>query len=290
MIKSKKWKMKTRTPTIKDVLLEIENHLKDRETVLKTKILLMHLNNINNFSEFELKINQEMRGLEQFRADFARLLNGEPVQYIINEAVFHGHKFYVDQRVLIPRPETEELTETIIKDINKEIKQDLTIVDVGTGSGVIGLTIKKRYPKINLICSDISKEALEVARKNADKLGISAQFIQGDRLTPVIANKLKVDIIVFNMPYIKKEESVAKDVVNYEPHQALFSPSKEFLKEFLIDSLYIMKKKITIYLEFGENQKNDIEKTIHDTIKTAKTTFFKDLQGKDRYVRIIYEY
>lgn len=289
MIKNKKWKMKKHIPIIKDVLLEIEHHLNDKETILKTKILLMHSNDINNFGELDLKINQKMQGLEQFRVNFARLLNGEPVQYIISEATFFGNKFYVDERVLIPRPETEELTETIINDIEKEQNQQLTILDVGTGSGVIGLTIKKIKPQINLICTDISKDALDVAMLNADNLGIKAQFYQGDRLVPIITNKLKVDIIAFNMPYIKKNESVAKDVITYEPNQALFLPTEDFLKQFLKDVPLVKKDKITIYLEFGENQKEEIGKTIHDTIKTAKTTFFKDMQGKDRYVRIVYE-
>lgn len=154
-----------------------------------------------------------------------RLLAYEPVQYITGEVWFYGMKFYVNQNVLIPRQETEELVEWIVQKIKNEKLRIKNIVDIGTGSGCIAIALKKYLASIEMHAIDISEKALAVAQQNAKDVNTTVVFHQMNILNQKQWSQLpQFDVIVSNPPYIKKEESnsMRKNVVDYEPHTALF--------------------------------------------------------------------
>ena len=158
-----------------------------------------------------------------------RLKQMEPIQYILGTADFYSLQFEVDPSVLIPRPETEELVEQVILD---NADQKIKILDIGTGSGCIAVTLRKHLKKASVIATDISAEALATARRNAKRNNTTVTFIQTDILDPEKAEMdipFILDVIVSNPPYIKEEEKkdMERNVLDYEPHLALFVPDND---------------------------------------------------------------
>lgn len=218
-----------------------------------------------------------------------RLVQHEPVQYVLNEAWFCGMKFYVDNRVLIPRPETEELVEWIISGCRFPIDQ-LSILDIGAGSGCIGIALKKRLGKAQVWGVDASREALEVAGKNAKALGTHVDFLEMDFLNPAERSRLPAfDIVVSNPPYIPEKEKSFMDpnVVRFEPSGALFVPDNnalvfyEALAEFGKEHL---NRHGLIYAEISESLGNEVMALF--SRYGYKTEMKKDMQGKDRMIRV----
>lgn len=217
-----------------------------------------------------------------------RLSEHEPVQYVLNESWFCGLKFYVDKNVLIPRPETEELVEWIISNCKFPV-DELTILDIGTGSGCIPITLKRRIRKAEVWSCDISVGALSVARKNASALGTEINFLQLDFLDSRNWDQFPTfDIIVSNPPYVpeKDKATMSANVLNYEPATALFVPDS--------DPLVFYKA----MAEFGKTHLNpggNIYAEIHEDLgEVTREIFFsagyttalkKDMQQKDRIVR-----
>ena len=217
-----------------------------------------------------------------------RLLQHEPVQYVLNEAWFCGLKFYVNEKVLIPRPETEELVEWIISDCRFPI-DSLSILDIGTGSGCIALALKKRLGKADVWSCDISPDALDIAGKNSKLLGLEVNFIELDFLDPSHWHKLpSFDIIVSNPPYVPEENrhTMLPNVLNYEPSTALFVPDNDAL---------VFYKAIANFGRTHLNTGGKIYAEIHEDLGAAtleafenagyNATLKKDMQGKQRMVR-----
>ena len=171
--------------------------------------LLNHLNDLVDNSKVEL-YKKEVLALEE----------GKPLQYVLGNVNFYGNKFYIDERCLIPRFETEELVENTINYINKYFNHPVDIIDLGTGSGIIGLTLEKKVNTNNVDLVDISKEALEVTKINKDNLNSNANLIESDFLTNI---NNKYDVIISNPPYIKDNEEIEDIVKNNEPHLALYA-------------------------------------------------------------------
>ena len=168
-----------------------------------------------NYLEKYLPKNKLKEGIE-------RLQNGEPVQYIVGNVNFYGNEIKVNKNVLIPRFETEELVEYTISYIKKMFKEKINIIDLGTGSGCIAITLKKKINS-NVSAIDISKEALEVAKENAKKNKVEIDFIQNDMLDN-ISNKF--DVIISNPPYISKNEEIQDIVRKNEPSLALYADNE----------------------------------------------------------------
>jgi release factor glutamine methyltransferase len=224
----------------------------------------------------------------QLKQYLDRLLQHEPVQYVLNEAWFCGLKFYVDKNVLIPRPETEELVEWIISGCKFPI-DTLSILDIGSGSGCIPIALKKRLGKADVWSCDVSPEALEVANRNATMLGINVKFIELDFLNEEQREKLpSFDIIVSNPPYIpaKEKEAMRLNVLEYEPAAALFVPDNDAL---------IFYKAIA---DFGKKHLNNngfIYTEINESLGEATASIFqsngyqtvikKDMQEKERMIK-----
>ena len=165
----------------------------------------------------------------------SRLKKGEPVQYIVGNVNFYGYELMVNKDVLIPRRETEELTEEVIR--RMKVFSNPVIADVATGSGAIAITLSKEL-NVSLYASDISEKALLVAEKNAFDNQASVTFFQGDMLKPFIDNNVKLDVIVSNPPYIKENEEIEPVVFNNEPHLALFAKDGglEFYQKIFMDA------------------------------------------------------
>lgn len=209
-----------------------------------------------------------------------RLEDGEPVQYIVGNVDFYGNIFKVDKRALIPRFETEGLCEIALS----HLKQGMDIVDLGTGSGCIAVTLKKKIPNLNIDAVDISSKALSLARENAFLNDVDINFILGDMLEPL--NK-KYDCIISNPPYIPYDEEVMDIVKNNEPNNALYADldGLYFYDIILKNCKKYLKKNFYIFFEIGYNQGKRIEELAHKYLD-CNTTIKKDLQGFDRYVII----
>jgi release factor glutamine methyltransferase len=224
-----------------------------------------------------------------------RLMQHEPVQYVLNEAWFCGLKFYVDKNVLIPRPETEELVEWVMKEAGSrksEVGNDehkIRILDVGTGSGCIPIALKRKLRKADVWSCDVSETALQIAKKNAETLGVDVNFLLFDFLNKEKREQLpSFDIIISNPPYVpeKDKQQMQPNVLNYEPHTALFVPDNDAL---------VFYKAIA---EFGKGHLNTngiIYAEIHEDLGEAVSGLFKsagyiielkkDMQGKERMLK-----
>lgn len=217
-----------------------------------------------------------------------RLENGEPVQYIVGNVDFYGYIIDVNKNVLIPRRETEELVEEVIK--RSKVFNNPVIIDVGTGSGAIAISLSKEF-NCHIYASDISKNALKVAKENSIKNNSNITFLEGDMLEPYIKNNIKVDIIVSNPPYIKEDEEIEKIVKDNEPHLALYAKNNglEFYESILKDAKKILNKKYLIAFEIGITHGEAIKKLANKYLPNAKVEIKKDLSDKNRFI-FVYNY
>ena len=214
------------------------------------------------------------------------LLNkGIPVQYIVGNVDFYGYNFKVNENVLIPRFETEELVEKTIKYINKYLDKKVDILDLGTGSGCIAITLKKELD-CNVDAVDISPEALEIAKLNAKNNDVFITFYEGDMLNPI--NK-KYDVIISNPPYIAYDEEIMEIVKNNEPHKALYADDNglKYYKNIISNANKYLNEKSIIAFEIGEKQGKAILEYAKIYFKDSIITIEKDMQNRDRFVFII---
>ena len=232
------------------------------------------------------KIDEELinKGLH-----FINELNsGKPYQHILGEAEFFGSVFKVDSNVLIPRPETEELLELAIEKISKRASENsqLKIVDIGTGSGIIPIILKKHFPKAEISAVDISSAALEIAKENARLHNVKIDFRKMDFLTEFPEGKF--DVIISNPPYIGRNEApdIENSVKNFEPIIALFSPIPDaliFYRRIAQFAENHLSEDGMIYLEI--NQKLGIE-TLNLYQNFTHSSLLKDISGNDRIIYV----
>ena len=217
-----------------------------------------------------------------------RLETGEPVQYIVGNVDFYGYELDVNKNVLIPRRETEELVEEVIKRSQEFVNP--TIIDIGTGSGAIAISLSKELNK-HVYASDISSEALGVAKQNSIKNNANITFLEGDMLKPFVERNIKVDIIVSNPPYIKEDEEIEDIVKNNEPHLALYARNNglEFYESILKVAKLVLNDKFLIAFEIGCEQANDIKELAKKYLGDVKVEIKKDLSSKDRML-FVYNY
>ncbi len=217
-----------------------------------------------------------------------RLKAGEPVQYIVGNVDFYGYNLKVDKSVLIPRRETEELVEEVIKRV--KMFNNPTIIDVATGSGAIAISLSKEL-NTHIYASDISSDALKVANINALNNEANITFLQGDMLKPYINNNIKVDVLVSNPPYIRYDEEIEDIVKNNEPSIALYADNNglEFYEKILKDCKQVLNNKYLLAFEIGCDQANDIAYLVNKYLGDVKVEVKKDLSNKDRML-FVYNY
>lgn len=213
-----------------------------------------------------------------------RLNNGEPVQYIVGNIDFYKYNFIINKNVLIPRFETEELVDNTIKFIKRNFNKKINILDIGTGSGVIAICLKKEINS-NIFATDISKEALEVAKLNAKKNNANINFINTNLYDNINET---FDVIISNPPYISYDENIMDIVKNNEPNIALYAKNNGlyYYEEILKNINKIIKDKYLIAFEIGNKQFNYIKEITNKYLPKANIYLKKDLEKRDRMVFI----
>ena len=204
---------------------------------------------------------------------------GYPLQYAFERAYFYGYTFHVNEHVLIPRPETEELVYFILQKFGKE---QLRVLDIGTGSGVIALTLKLENRHFDVTAVDISEDALHVAKRNAEELGADITFVQSDGLEAV---EQPFDIIVSNPPCISENEKslMSESTLRYEPHLALFAEDEGYaLYEQWLNAIEGTPR--CVAFEIGFAQKERVEQLLRERFPEAIVGTERDMHGKDRIV------
>ena len=221
------------------------------------------------------------------------LLDHTPVQYVLHEAWFYDMRLYVDESVLIPRPETEELVDWVVRDArNLELGIRHSALDIGTGSGCIPLAIKKKLPALDVYACDISEAALNTAKKNAIDQQLPVHFHLLDILSPGDRDQLPMfDIIVSNPPYIpqKDKDTMAANVLQYEPALALFVADDDallFYKAIADFASVHLNKNGAIYLEIHEDKGESVI-NLYSQRNFSNIELRKDMQGRDRLIRLI---
>lgn len=222
----------------------------------------------------------------------AVLLHGEgkPVQYIMGYEEFYGRTFFVNEEVLIPRPETEELVYGVLQRIKTFFQgaEGLDLIDVGTGSGAIAISLKLECPMLKVTASDIANESLEVARKNAENLQANIHFIEGDLLKPFIKQEQKFDLVISNPPYIPigDIEEMSVVVTEHEPHRALFAGEDglNLYRRFMEELPLVVKEKALVAFEVGYGQSQAVADMLRKTFPNGKVEVVYDINGKDRMV------
>lgn len=212
------------------------------------------------------------------------LLNNRPIQYIVGNVNFYGNIIEVNEDVLIPRYETEFLVEKAISLAKKYFPPKIDILDLGTGSGCIAITLKKHLES-NIDALDISNKALSIARKNAQNNNVKINFLNKDIAT---YQEKQYDLIISNPPYISEEEEIMDLVKNNEPHIALYAKDNGlyFYKKIIDNLPLITKEKYLLALEIGYNQAIPISEYAKNKLKDINITVEKDLSNKDRYIFI----
>ena len=243
---------------------------------------------IDLYMELDNDADIEVAG--KFESGIKRILQDEPKYYVLGQCYFWGYKLKVDENVLIPRFETEELVGHILSFCDQDFKDKEVIkaVDIGTGSGAIAIALKKEEPKFSLIATDISKEALDVARYNAKENDVDIKFMCGDMLKPLIEEGIKVDVLISNPPYIPSEEEMETSVVDYEPHVALFGGKDglEFYRMIFKDAKKVLNDKFMMAFEIGYDQKEALTKEAKKYFVDEDISVIKDINGKDRMMFI----
>ncbi len=252
--------------------------------------LLLELANLeshNLYAEFDEEMDDELVAAYYEKVD--RLLAHEPLDHILGYSYFYGFKFLVNEDVLIPRPETEELVANVLATYDEYFEgQDVDAIDVGCGSGAIAIALAIEEKHLHMQASDISEHAIKVAKENAKNLEADVTFLVGDMLHPFIENNHKVDILISNPPYIPKDEKMEDSVVDYEPHIALFGGSDGlfFYNEIFKHAHKVLKDKSFLAFEIGYNQKDELLELANNYFPNDKKEVLKDLNGKDRMLFI----
>jgi release factor glutamine methyltransferase len=243
-------------------------------------------NNIYNYSKKEMILNASKKLAED---EFLKIKNIVdqleqyiPIQYILGSTYFYNLSFNVTPNVLIPRPETEELVDLILK---KYSNQKLNVLDIGTGSGCIPITLKKENVFFEMHACDISEKALDVAIKNASNNNTEVNFFKYDALSDKLPKQNDLDIIISNPPYVteKEKEQMESNVLDNEPHLALFVPNNDpllFYKAITYKAKKLLKVNGELYFEINEAYGKEMEELLQQNNFEAK--IIKDLNGKDR--------
>ncbi|MBM7598205.1 release factor glutamine methyltransferase [Virgibacillus halotolerans] len=266
--------------------LLLEKHYRESRVA---EILLQHYLNVSR-SKFYMMMRdptpEDIVALFK-EAVTKHAISGIPVQHITGVEEFYGREFKVNEDVLIPRPETEELVHHIIEAVGD---QALTIVDAGTGSGIIAITLSLELLNAKVYATDISTDAIKVATDNNDNLQSNVTFLEGDFLQPLIDDDIKVDVIISNPPYIDQREadSMSDTVKSFDPKIALFAEDDGLAayKRIIEQGRHIMKDNSMMAFEIGHKQSKSVTSLIKSTYPNSNTYTIKDINGKDRIISV----
>ena len=245
---------------------------------------LLQVNPLELLNHLEEEVQVDI--INEYKKRVEALKEKKPIQYVIGNVNFYGNKFLVNENVLIPRFETEELVENTLLYIDKIFPdKNLKVIDLGTGSGCIGITLKLKNPSFDVTLLDISKEALDVAKQNASSLNAQVKLCQNDMLENL---EEKYDIIISNPPYIKENEPIEEIVKNNEPHLALYAgiDGLDCYRKILKEAKHHVNNRFLLAFEIGETQKDAIIELAKLSFPHAKICAKKDMQNRDRMIFI----
>lgn len=273
-------------PTYKDALVINEQYAIDNaKEDSAIKVLLLHFSQMTS-SELLLHLDDDMPDV-QYRAFLygvdKYIIHNIPVQHITGREYFFGYEFTVTPDVLIPRFETEELVaNTLLLYDDLFDGKEVNVVDIGTGSGCLAITLDLEEANMHVTATDISKDALAVAKSNNDTLGANVTFLEGDLLEPLKGHKY--DIVISNPPYIPNDEYVEEIVKDQEPHLALFGGEDglDLYRGILQDVQTILKDTYLIAFEHAYDKKDELKALIEQHLPGVTIVQKKDMQGKDR--------
>ena len=276
---------------LQDLKILLKQKLKTHfEAVELSSIIGMLIEEVSGWNRTQQILHQNtafnQTQVDQIEKYTEQLISGKPIQYILGKAWFMGQNFIVNENVLIPRPETEELVEWIISYANIKNKT-LSILDIGTGSGCISIALKMALPHCEVSALDVSKEALKVAQLNAKNLNVSIQWME-QNILDTVALENAYDIIVSNPPYIpiREKESMQKQVVNFEPSLALFVPDEDpliFYRTIAKIAKQSLSKNGQLFFEIHYDQGNAVLTLLNELNFHAELR--QDSFGKDRMIR-----
>ncbi|QPC47722.1 peptide chain release factor N(5)-glutamine methyltransferase [Mangrovibacillus cuniculi] len=275
-------------PTIFEALKWASSYLQEKERDQNAgELLLLH---ILGWSRSTLLAEQRTELTEVqwslFQNYVEAHVNSQPVQYIIGKETFYGRDFRVTPDVLIPRPETEELVEAVIS--RTSALKDGTLVDIGTGSGAIAVTLKMERPDLHVFATDLSTKALTIAKHNAEAIGVNIDFLEGDLLQPLINKGIKVDVLVSNPPYIPFTDQfwMSPIVLEHEPHSALFAEEEGLVlyRKMIENAHQVFEKELLLAFEVGVGQARRIAEMIYQHYPHTNVEIVEDINKKERIV------
>ena len=255
-------------------------------------LLIEKVNNYQNYTNLVLNFDKNLANLNYFNELKERLFNGEPIQYILNSAPFVDLDIYVDNRVLIPRVETEELVTKTRYFIEKLELEHKVIGDMCTGSGCIALFMKNSFKDSSVFASDISKDALEVANKNAKDLELDIIFLKGDKSKPFVNQNIKFDIFISNPPYVQNKNDIEEKVKKNEPMNAIYSEDGvAFYRDVFQNYKKFMNNKFMMAFEINYDQEHQLTELVEEYFPgDEKYMFLKDIYGLTRFLFILKGY
>ena len=278
--------------TVKELIKLAESRLDDAsKDVNVAKVLFYHLADKQPhelYLMYDEEVSSEVEA--KFLAGMEEYYQGKPIQYIKGVENFFGRDFKVNEDVLIPRYETEELVENILYRIDDYFAeyQSITLCDVGTGSGAIATSLALEEPRLKVFATDISLKAVTVAKDNAKNLGANIEFMVGDMLEPLLENEIKVDIFVSNPPYIPQEQEIEAMVKDNEPHVALFGGNDGlyFYRKIFQGVEPLLQERALLAFEMGFDQRELMEAALQEYFPNDPHEIIKDINGKDRMLFI----
>ncbi len=288
-----------RMETVKNVFFAFREGLKGLYDPNEAEsITLLALNEITGFSKAKLKAFPEERlnpdQSKHLIGILSRLTTGEPIQYIIGHTEFYGLSFKVNPSVLIPRPETEELVEWVIASVGSEQFAVGSILDIGTGSGCIAISLKKHLPGFKVSAIDISEAALETAQVNSKLNGVDVNFIKSDILSPekpFAFHLAPFTLIISNPPYVTLHDKTQmhQNVTDFEPHTALFVPENDpliFYKAIADFAVKNLTENGLLFFEINESYgKEIVELLTANGFKNIELR--KDMSGRERMIKCL---
>lgn len=276
--------------TIGEAILEAHTlYKKDGVSAQDLRFLVMVNEGFKEPIDVLFAKDQVMKHYPLFIEQAKRLSLGEPVEYIVGSARFLGHNLIVNSNVLIPRGETEELVALVTENISDyfDARNYLVVADIGTGSGAIPIALHDAFPNWLLLASDISSSALDVAKKNFQKEGVNVTTFCGDALKPYIENKINLDIIISNPPYILDKNDAQESVRDYEPGSALWLDKNNSVYESIFrDYKKVKKGELLMAFEISPDLEEWLTSLMEKYLTDYNYQFFKDLNGDVRFLLV----
>lgn len=279
--------------TNREVFLDTKEQLKKRKNnnISDTEIyrLLANANELSSYTELVINFDEKIKNKALYMRNLNKLLDGEPIQYILGKTSFIDLDIFINRNVLIPRPETEGLALFTKDYINKYQLNHGSIADICTGSGCIALYMKKQFNESTVYATDKYEDPLIVAKINKERLNLNINLLKGSRLQPLEENKIKIDVLISNPPYVENINDIEPKVLRYEPLNAIYSMNGlHFYDSYFRHYKSVMNDKFFMAFEINFDQKEGLSALINHYFnkENVQYIFKKDIYGKDRYLFI----